>query len=115
VTAALVLTGLGVGVAPAAAHPEVGEIGLWSTNQGGVKCVQHALNRVAGAGLVEDGIYGPLTQQAVRNFQGYFNINEPRGVVFRRTGDVLWYTFDLSLRAGAWKSIGCWARVPSMS
>jgi peptidoglycan hydrolase-like protein with peptidoglycan-binding domain len=38
-----------------------------------VKVLQKALNYVSGAGLKEDGIYGPATINAVLNFQRFMN------------------------------------------
>jgi peptidoglycan hydrolase-like protein with peptidoglycan-binding domain len=111
-TVALVLGGLGVGVTPAVAKPGVPDIGLWSTNKRGVKCVQVAMNRLSSAGLDVDLIYGPDTKQAVVNFQTFFGI-APTGVVNGATGDMIQYIWDLRSHPGNWANIGCYGAVPS--
>ena len=55
-----------------------------------VAILQQALNTVSGAGLKEDGDYGPATQQAVQNFQMWMNklgckIDDPYGHVRAKT------------------------------
>lgn len=45
-----------------------------------VRRIQRCLNRVNNAGLAEDGIFGPLTQAAVMNFQSSRGLN-PDGIV----------------------------------
>ncbi|MEU8137623.1 peptidoglycan-binding domain-containing protein [Streptodolium elevatio] len=72
--------------APAAqANPNQPNIGLWSTNHDGVRCAQWAYNSVAGQGLDPDGQYGPLTEQATRNWQRFFGLSVD-GVIGKDTG-----------------------------
>ena len=64
-----------------------------------VQLLQLALNRAGYGPLVQDGIFGPLTQQAVRRFQGAQKILVD-GIVGRDTHRALlpWYTGSLHYR-----------------
>ena len=53
-----------------------------------VRQVQTCLNRINNAGLVTDGIFGPLTQAAVIQFQRDSHLN-PDGIVGPLTWDAL--------------------------
>jgi len=48
-----------------------------------VRQVQSCLNRVQSAGLATDGIFGPLTENAVRNFQRANGLNAEVAVIIR--------------------------------
>jgi peptidoglycan hydrolase-like protein with peptidoglycan-binding domain len=54
-----------------------------------VRSLQHALNARPYINLIEDGIFGPLTEMAVRNFQRRVHLIED-GVVGPRTDALLW-------------------------
>lgn len=54
------------------------------------KTAQRYLNQLTGAHLKEDGILGPSTMQALRNFQGHNGI-EQSGVIDDETGNALQY------------------------
>lgn len=53
-----------------------------------VRELQRLLNRVAGAGLAEDGDFGPRTERAVRNFQTFFSLGTD-GIVGPKTWSML--------------------------
>jgi len=53
-----------------------------------VKAAQSLLNAKSGAGLKEDGKFGPVTDKAVRNWQGFFNLTVD-GVIGPITGSGL--------------------------
>jgi hypothetical protein len=59
-----------------------------------VTSVQHLLN-ARGAGLAADGVFGPLTETAVRNFQAAMGLSVT-GVVDTRT----WPTLVITIRRG---------------
>lgn len=40
-----------------------------------VRTWQHMLNEMSGAGLAEDGNYGPVTKGAVENWQRFFKLH----------------------------------------
>lgn len=56
--------------------------------------LQRKLNGVAGQGLVVDGSFGPRTDQAVRNFQTFFNLGTD-GIVGPKTWGALDYFASL--------------------
>lgn len=57
-----------------------------------VRQLQIELNTVAGRGLVADGIFGPATDAAVRDFQRFFNLGVD-GIVGPRTWGMLDFCF----------------------
>jgi peptidoglycan hydrolase-like protein with peptidoglycan-binding domain len=66
--------------------PETVQMGSFS---GAVKNVQRLLNATAGQSLAVDGIFGSLTETAVKNYQKVFKLTED-GIV----GPVTWSTLD---------------------
>ena len=52
--------------------------------------LQRKLNGVSGAGLVVDGDFGPRTEQAVRNFQAFFQLGVD-GIVGPKTWGMVDY------------------------
>ncbi|MEV6103643.1 peptidoglycan-binding domain-containing protein [Streptomyces sp. NPDC051940] len=75
----------------------------------GVEALQDALKRCYGQNIAVDGIYGPATEQAVRNAQHFHNVYggaglAEDGVYGPRTGAVLtWPKYD-----GEWVYATCW-------
>lgn len=59
---------------------------------------QYELNVGTGNHLVEDGIFGPSTQQAVFGFQAFFKLAVD-GIVGPKTWGMLDYCFDLKMKA----------------
>jgi peptidoglycan hydrolase-like protein with peptidoglycan-binding domain len=53
-----------------------------------VKALQEALNKLMNSGLKVDGIFGPLTRSAVKDFQAQSGILVD-GVVGQKTSDAL--------------------------
>ncbi|MFD8597544.1 peptidoglycan-binding protein [Kitasatospora sp. NPDC059646] len=60
----------------------------YSTSGSGVWCVQHELNHAIGAGLSEDGQFGPATYNALVSFQARRGL-QADGVVGPQTGSAL--------------------------
>ncbi|MEU8510572.1 peptidoglycan-binding domain-containing protein [Kitasatospora sp. NPDC048722] len=79
---AAAVVGLTAGVANAAGNLALNSYGP------AVACLQRALDDVNGAGLDVDQHFGPLTDQAVRNWQGSHGL-QPDGVVGPLTGGSL--------------------------
>jgi peptidoglycan hydrolase-like protein with peptidoglycan-binding domain len=113
---AFVLAWGGLPASPAEANPAAPLLGPGSNDRGnfaGVSCVQHGLNVVGGAGLVEDGVYGARTTQAVRNFQTFFRLGVD-GIVGRQTGGLLDYLMGPDQHADyIWALARCWNVVPT--
>lgn len=61
-----------------------GHIFREGSRHGMVKAVQESLNLITGTKLAVDGHYGPLTANAVRNFQRFFGL-QPDGVFGPKT------------------------------
>ena len=61
-----------------------------------VIALQNLLNQRIGAGLVVDGIFGPLTEAAVRNFQARVGI-----LVDGRVGNQTWPRLIITVRRGS--------------
>ncbi|MGI5150512.1 peptidoglycan-binding domain-containing protein [Plantactinospora sp. CA-294935] len=104
---------LGVVVAPAQASPNVGNIGLGSSNAAGVRCVQAGLNYVGGAGLDVDTIFGQATKRAVENFQRFFGLSVD-GIVGKATGTTLIDMVNYKAGYPMWPhGGGCWSVIPT--
>ncbi|MFF2149635.1 peptidoglycan-binding protein [Kitasatospora sp. NPDC058190] len=74
----------------ASAAPGASWLGYGYTTSGpGVRCAQAAINSWDGAGLSQDGVFGPDTEAAVRQFQSERGLRVD-GIVGPQTGDLLW-------------------------
>lgn len=85
---------------PAAANGDVNCV-MGRGNQGAaVRSLQSALNRCHGQGLSVDGVYGPATEQAVRNVQAAGGIAQD-GVYGPQTRSRMrWFTYPAGYCAG---------------
>jgi len=92
----LMVTAPAAGSSPApkpgqpSSEPSTGQLVQRGANGQNVEAIQHLLN-VHGAGLDVDGDFGPVTEQAVRDFQGAKKLTTD-GIVGPQTWSALWVT-----------------------
>ena len=79
-----------------------------------VRTAQHYLNKLANAGLKEDGILGPATIQALKNFQGHNGIDQS-GVIDDETGNALQYLSAATSKSDALRQMATLPAQPSAS
>jgi peptidoglycan hydrolase-like protein with peptidoglycan-binding domain len=85
--ATLVLGAVGAVAVASSTAFAAGDIGYGDTG-GAVDCVQSAMNILDNAGLTTDGIFGTLTENAVKHFQAGYGLSQD-GIVGPATGTVI--------------------------